>query len=214
MPPHRTARLDTAAGTPAALTSHHLPSHTGEWSLDKRHYGGAYPPRNLEPPPKGANAAACWLVQAWNEAMDADPDWPDSAAFGTIGWRRGCTPEAELRAHGIGGALLGSKWTWAGIPGLEFSGPCEVKTPWGTGKWGLQTRSRACDAACVARSVFLDFSGALHSLAFQPDAEPDAEPSGAGAPDPARRGPGARRLVRFVSTRVGDGEKVIGLRQD
>ncbi|KAJ1640018.1 hypothetical protein T492DRAFT_832455 [Pavlovales sp. CCMP2436] len=35
----------------------------GEWSLDKRHYGGAYPPRDLEPPPVGANAAACWLVQ-------------------------------------------------------------------------------------------------------------------------------------------------------
>ena len=40
----------------------------GEWSLDKRHYGGDYPPRQLQPPPRGANAAARWLLGAWNEA--------------------------------------------------------------------------------------------------------------------------------------------------
>ena len=39
----------------------------GEWSMDKRHYGGAYPPRNLEPPPEAANPSTKWLHKAWND---------------------------------------------------------------------------------------------------------------------------------------------------
>jgi hypothetical protein len=161
----------------------------GEWSLDKRHYGGAYPPRNLEPPPLGANAAACWLLQAWNEAIDADPDWPDSKAFGTLGWRRDCSPPERVGAHPIASRLVGTAWTWAGIPGLEFTTTCVVKTPWGNGKWGVQVRSRNCDQACVDNTIFMDFSGGLHSLVFQ-----------------------MPELSSFESTRVGDGEKVLGKR--
>ena len=37
------------------------PNQIGEWSLDKRHYGGAYPPRHLRPPPDGASENARWL---------------------------------------------------------------------------------------------------------------------------------------------------------
>ncbi|KAG8458723.1 hypothetical protein KFE25_012921 [Diacronema lutheri] len=169
-------------GTPQGV------NQIGEWSLDKRHYGGAYPPLDLEPPPAGANAAACWLLQAFNEAMSADPAWPRSRAFGTIGWRRACSPPERIAAHPVASRLGGSKWTWAGIDGLEFVGPCDVKTPWGVGKWGLQTRSRLCDADCVASSIFLDFSGAHHTVVFSPD------------------------LATFESTRVGDGEKVAGVR--
>jgi len=162
----------------------------GEWSLDKRHYGGAYPPRDLEPPPVGANAAACWLVQAWNEGIDADPDWPASNAFGTIGWRRECSNEAKMRAHPVASLLLGSKWSWAGIvPGLEFESWCAVKTPWSAGKWGLQTQSRTCDAQCVQHSFWLEFSGALHSLTLSSDGR------------------------ALDSTRIGDGEKVALVRQ-
>jgi hypothetical protein len=113
--------------------------------------------------------------------------WPASNAFGTVGWRRSCSPPERVRAHPIGSRLSGTAWTWAGINGLEFLGTCDVKTPWGTGKWGLQPMSRECDAACVASRVFLDFSGAFHTLVF------DAE------------------LRTFESTRVGDGERVKGV---
>lgn len=35
----------------------------GEWSLDKRHYGGAYPPAKLERPPDAANPSSKWLLR-------------------------------------------------------------------------------------------------------------------------------------------------------
>ena len=43
----------------------------GEYSLDKRHFNDYYPTAPLPLPPAGANAAAVWLVTAFNEAMDA-----------------------------------------------------------------------------------------------------------------------------------------------
>lgn len=60
----------------------------GEWSLDKRHYGNAYPPRHLSKPPNGANPSSYWLCNAFNEAMNGILDWPSTLALGTIGWRR------------------------------------------------------------------------------------------------------------------------------
>jgi len=82
----------TMAGRPQGV------NQIGEWSLDKRHYGGDYPPRNLQPPPTGANAAARWLLGAWNEASAAIPTWPVSKSMGTVGWRRNRISAAELAA--------------------------------------------------------------------------------------------------------------------
>jgi len=48
----------------------------GEYSLDKRHFSDVYPVAPLPEPPKGANEAAFYLLRAFNEAMDAIPDWP------------------------------------------------------------------------------------------------------------------------------------------
>jgi len=32
---------------------------------------------------------------------------------------------------------VGTKWTWAKIPGLEFNQNGALKTPWNAGKWGV-----------------------------------------------------------------------------
>ena len=52
------------------------PWNIGEWSLDKRHFNDVHPAYPLPQPPKGANEAGVWLLNAWNEAMAANPNWP------------------------------------------------------------------------------------------------------------------------------------------
>lgn len=71
----------------------------------QRHYGSSYPPRNLQPPPNEGtaknNAAAFWLVNAFNEATAAIPDWPDYPTLGTVGWRREKITDDEYNASPI-----------------------------------------------------------------------------------------------------------------
>eukprot|EP00854_Cymbomonas_tetramitiformis_P028544 gene28544-35401_t len=72
-------------GSEYTLNGANMLNTIGEWSLDKRHYGSSYPPRNLKGPPHAAaerNYAALWLTNAWNEAMDNIEDWP---TFPTLG---------------------------------------------------------------------------------------------------------------------------------
>ena len=122
----------TMAGRPQGV------NQIGEWSLDKRHYGGDYPPRNLQPPPTGANAAARWLLSAWNEASAGIPSWPLSKSMGTLGWRRNKISAAELAASATARAAQGvPSWSWAGTAGLVFKAGGELQTPWGKGTWGV-----------------------------------------------------------------------------
>ena len=93
----------------------------GEWSLDKRHYGGASPPPNLDPPPKQANPSTKWLHAAWNEAItEAGDTWPATNAMGTVGWRREGATADEIQKSALASAVVGSHWTWAGIKTLSF----------------------------------------------------------------------------------------------
>ena len=94
------------------------PWNIGHWSLDKRHYGGFYPPKELDPPPESANVAAHWLHAAWQEAITNTPGWPDSPEMGTWGWRREQFSDKEgevipaAQVVKAKEALVGSKWTW------------------------------------------------------------------------------------------------------
>lgn len=164
-----------------------LPFQIGEWSLDKRHYGGAYPPRNLQLPPdtghSAHNHAPRWLTLAWNEASAGIADWPPTKAMGTVGWRREAPTAAQLAASALASQLVGSKWQWGGVSGLVFGPLGALTTPWGTGKWGNLPPDDAGEA------IFCDFASALHNLRF----------------DLAQG--------TFVSERVGDGEKVMGTRE-
>ena len=52
------------------------PGKYGEWRFDKRSYGEKPIPRNLGPPPDGMqNDLVRHLINAFNEATDAIPDW-------------------------------------------------------------------------------------------------------------------------------------------
>ena len=53
-----------------------LPWTIGEFSLDKRHFNDNYPAHPLPQPPAKANAAAFYLVNAFNEAMGNITAWP------------------------------------------------------------------------------------------------------------------------------------------
>jgi len=163
----------------------------GEWSLDKRHYGGAYPPRSLQPPPETGhsahNYAPRWLTNAWNEASASIPTWPDTKALGTLGWRREPATDAEISASSLASAVVGSKWKWGGVPGLVFGPGGKLTTPWGEGKWGL-VPSAGSGGEAQGETIFCDFSSALHNVQFDL----------AGG--------------TFTSTRVGDGEQVHGVR--
>ena len=107
----------------------------GEWSLDKRHYGTAYPPRNLQAAPNSASAGAHWLLNAFNEASAGIPAWPETKALGTVGWRQSAGD--GIRGSALAERMEGTKWTWAGITGLEFESNGRLKTPWGHGVWGI-----------------------------------------------------------------------------
>mmetsp|Transcript_9607 Transcript_9607/g.26552 ORF Transcript_9607/g.26552 Transcript_9607/m.26552 type:complete len:233 (-) Transcript_9607:528-1226(-) len=162
----------------------------GEWSMDKRHYGGAYPPTNLDPPPHGANPSTFWLHRAWNDAIAAAGDtWPQTNAMGTVGWRREGATAAEIQASKLASAVVGTHWTWAGIKTLSFLPSGNLKTPWGTGKWGIALRPKGMpECAAPNECLYVDFSGAAHHAAFD-----------------LKKG-------EFRSVRVGDGEIVIGKR--
>lgn len=156
----------------------------GEWSLDKRHYGGSYPPRNLQEPPAGANAAAFWLTRAWNEASAGTPSWPVVHTMGTVGWRREKITAAETSRSPLATRVLNSRWKWSGIDGLEFALNGVLKTPWGDGSWGVVTSSSSGGGSNAAGHgaadfverctdcLFMDFGNANHNVMFNWDASP------------------------------------------
>ena len=168
------------------------PNQIGEWSLDKRHYGAQYPPRDLQPPPPGAADGARWLLDAWNEASAQIATWPvDTKALGTIGWRR-------VKGDGIASSelaqrVVGTRWTWAGISGLKFEDGGLLVTPWGQGIWGVLPKGvdykdeGFCGPGVAC--LFCDFSSAMHNLKFDLAAG------------------------KFDSYRVGDGARVPGVKE-
>jgi len=160
----------------------------GEWSLDKRHYGGAYPPKELDPPPEGANPSTKFLWRAWKDAIDSAQNWPDSNAMGTVGWRREGATDAEIAASPLASKVVGSSWTWAGIKKLTFHSGGKLTTPWGEGKWGVAFKPKGLPECVPPKEcLYVDFSAAAHHVSFD---LPDS----------------------FTSTRIGDGEVVKGER--
>ena len=142
------------------FTSDGLPVTTiGDWSLDKRHYMSAYPPRQLEPPPACAGKAAATLHALFNEASGNISDWPagnpDPAAGvrGTRGWGEGGIGGGVLSRTSKGGGTLTDAayrrsalaqaaatrgpWKWAGEGPVLFYRGGRLYTPWGSGRWSL-----------------------------------------------------------------------------
>jgi hypothetical protein len=62
--------------------------------------------------------------------------------MGTVGWRRESISSGEIAKSTLASAVLNTKWLWSGIKHLEFQDAGVLKTPWGSGKWGMATRPK------------------------------------------------------------------------
>lgn len=121
--------------------------------------------------------------------MASEPAWPNTTAMGTLGWRRESITSGEIRKCKVCLDVLGTEWTWQGIPKIEFREAGVLKTPWGTGKWGIPKRVSGMPE-CERENrecLFADFANAAHHLSFD-------------LPN------------RFKSMRVSNGEIVVGRR--
>ena len=111
--------------------------------------------------------------------------------MGTVGWRR--VKGEGISGSDLAGKVVGSSWTWAGISSMEFHKGGELKTPWGSGIWGVLPKGVDYkDEGFCGEGVdclFADFSSAMHNLKFD-------LPNG-----------------KFDSYRVGDAAHVPGVRE-
>ena len=112
----------------------------GEWSLDKRHYFGAPPPKNLDAPPECAQECAYVWWRMFNEATaHLGSWWPSNTGGNTRGFRPG-----SGSAVGTGGGLeaaLVRTGPWV-IDGqhkpILFHVGGRVSSPFGAGKWAME----------------------------------------------------------------------------
>lgn len=204
------------------FTTDGLPVTTvGDWSLDKRHYMNAYPPRQLEPPPRCAGKAAATLTRLFNEATGNISSWPTGPAGsaggtgikGTRGWGEassiggGVVQPAGGRARSLGvltdAAFRRSKlaqavtsrgpWKWASEGPVLFYRGGRIHTPWGSGRWSLAGDALAVSlGACgLYRLVFNEAR-----TAFSASAGRGLPPSSQGVldtPQPAAGSASARK---------------------
>lgn len=92
----------------------HPSAKVGEWSLNKRNYMNAFPPKDLAPPPKCAGACAHRLHELFVDAATHLPNWP-SGGQGTLGWVKALAPADFDPEAAAARALLGTgPWQWRG----------------------------------------------------------------------------------------------------
>jgi hypothetical protein len=110
----------------------------GEWSLDKRHYFGGYPPQKLADPPRCAQECAWVWASKFNEATAAlavEGQWPETRMGGTrdfshaAGAGKPRTPLSEA-LEGAAPFILDGQHK----PLLFFKGG-RAEGPWGVGNW-------------------------------------------------------------------------------
>jgi len=170
----------------------------GEFSLDKRHFSDVYPPYPLPQPPEGANKAAFYLLNTFNNAMAAIGDkWPrrqppmgssDAPMQSLYGRRRldwfsrhknGF--ETELRTNSLVQRLVGSQWNCANGAGLltldsngnvETSGGALGK---GKGRWGSMNDPTLGDACPIGSCVFFNARGGDFVAAISSGSPGDGE---------------------------------------
>jgi len=77
----------------------------GEWSLDKRHYFGAPPPRDLDAPPKCAQECAWTWWRLFNEATRSLGDVYPKSTGGNLRSFKPSTASASTEAWALGSAI-------------------------------------------------------------------------------------------------------------
>ena len=182
----------------------------GEFSLDKRHFSDQYPTPPLPQPPKGSNVAACaclrvepaapsslpadaltrarrrradWLTNAFNEAMEAIPNWPRrqppagqrpvQTVYGRrrLDWfgRHANGFATELRMNPLVKQLAGTSWlclgAWQKLVLTETGDSRGGETPDGRGRWATMNDPTLGDEACpVYHCLYVDVRGRQHNV--------------------------------------------------
>ena len=162
-----------------------MPGAVGEWSLDKRHYFGAYPPRNLDPPPRCAKECAWVWWRMFNEATEAlhrQGQWPENTGGNTLSFNRG-RASADTATSPLAEALVRSgPWKVNGKGPLLFYKGGRVHTPWGIGSWHASGERMVELSLCG--SMQLTFDGTEHEFAFGRTRRREFNTNGKGALDP------------------------------
>jgi hypothetical protein len=154
----------------------------GEFSLDKRHFSDTYPTPPLPEPPAKANAAAFYLLRAFNEAMGNISSWPHRQPPASSGQRAVQTLygrrrldwfsrhqngfATELRTMPLVQKLAGSRWSCTGTGdaktgSLDLSNGGDVSGPshGGHGRWGSMNDPTLGAACPVYKCIFIDGGG-------------------------------------------------------
>eukprot|EP00962_Isochrysis_galbana_P031447 scaffold10249_cov72-Isochrysis_galbana.AAC.1 len=150
------------------------PGQVGEWSLDKRHYMGHYPPTALLPPPACAHDRAFVLTQLINNASAAltiAGTWPDAKGgspntYHTLPLR--APPASGTGPRSISGtgpwSISGTgPWSISGVgagrpfrlDGVFFLGHGFVTSSKGHGRWAPAGEGDTIDVQVCAHSMRL-----------------------------------------------------------
>ena len=161
----RRGSLLTAGTLAHRYTADGLPvTGVGDWSLDKRHFMGSFPPKQLAPPPGCAGKAAHVLARMFNEASEHTLGWVSTPGQrGTTGYAAdgdaqsvAALTEDGFEASPFAQSIVGrGAWQWEGKAPLLFYRGGRAYTPWGSGTWGLATAEggRSSNARSVDLSL-------------------------------------------------------------
>jgi hypothetical protein len=139
----------------------------GEWSLDKRHYFGAPPPRNLDAPPECAQECAYVWWRMFNEATRALGSWWPANTGGNLRSFNGRTASTAGDQTDIGRSIV-RVGPWA-IDGqhkpIMFHSGGRVSSPWGGGKWSVKGEA-SVELSLCGSSPTLKFDSATAPTSF------------------------------------------------
>jgi hypothetical protein len=137
----------------------------GEWSLDKRHYFGAPPPKALEQPPACAQECAWVWWRMFNEATSALGDkWPSRTGGNTRSFKQGSGDSSTASPLSQAVTRTGP-WMLDGKHKILFHVGGRVSSPWGNGKWAASGEKDVEMQLCSSTSL-LKFDSAEAPTSF------------------------------------------------
>jgi len=153
----------------------------GEWSLDKRHYFGGYPPRNLARPPECAQECAWVWWSMFNEATSAlGPEWKESRMGGTLDFVKRKPELADSGSAMASSLVLSGPWVINGKhKPIIFFRRGRVHSPWGLGSWECQGGAQVTLSLCGLH-LLLTFDSQTNPTSFSYDVSPQASMRAAG----------------------------------
>ena len=130
----------------------------GEWSLDKRHYFGAPPPKELQAPPACAQECAWVWWRMFNEATRAlGHMWPASTGGNTRSFRPGAGGPGSTSSLLVFALPRRGPWVIDGKHrGFLFHHGGRLSGPWGGGKWSVSGENSVTMEVCGTHTLTFD----------------------------------------------------------